>query len=90
MTALISGLAPASILACTSALALAKLSLSSPQRPCGSAAVTAMPAIAVLSKRTFHSSGVKFDLSAMPVPPFFILGCDAWGVAGSIAGNSRV
>src|SRR6516165_5537180 len=48
-----------------SALLSAKLSLRRPHRPLGSAAETAIPAIITLSRRTFHSSGVKFDLSAM-------------------------
>src|SRR5262249_6573290 len=68
-TALISELDPGSIFACLSALPLAKLSLSSPQRPLGSATVTAIPAIITLSRRTFHSSGVKFDLSAIAITP---------------------
>src|SRR5262249_22317235 len=55
--------------ACASALLLAKLSFSNPQRPLGSAAVTAMPAIITLSRRSFHSSGVKFDLSVIGVNP---------------------
>src|SRR5262249_30284635 len=40
-------------------------SLRRPHRPLGSAAETAIPAIITLSRRSFHSSGVKFDLSAM-------------------------
>src|SRR5215469_12622968 len=55
--------------ACTSARLLAILSFSIPQRPLGSAAVTAMPAIITLSRRSFHSSGVKFDLSVIGVNP---------------------
>ncbi len=54
--------APESILAVTSALPLAKLSFKRPHRPLGSAAETAIPAIITLSRRSFHSSGVKFDL----------------------------
>ena len=46
-------------------VALAKLSFRRPHRPLGSAAETAIPAIITLSKRSFHSSGVKFDLSAI-------------------------
>ncbi len=40
-----------------------------PQSPLGSAAVTAMPAIITLSRTSFHSSGVKFDLSAIDPAP---------------------
>src|SRR6478672_12347852 len=64
-TALISASAPGSILAVTSALPLAKLSFKRPHRPLGSAAETAIPAAITLSRRSFHSSGVKFDLSGM-------------------------
>src|SRR5262245_42582974 len=64
-TALISASAPGSKLAVISALPSAKLSFRRPHRPLGSAAETAIPAIITLSKRSFHSSGVKFDLSGM-------------------------
>jgi hypothetical protein len=53
-----------------SSLPAAKLSLSIPQSPLGSAAVTAMPAIITLSRSSFHSSGEKFDLSVMGVTPY--------------------
>src|SRR5262245_42440845 len=62
-TALINGFDPGFILALTSSEPLAKLSFRRPQSPLGSAAVTAIPAIMTLSSRSFHSSGVKFDLS---------------------------
>src|SRR5215471_13324177 len=62
-TALISASAPGSNLAVISALPSAKLSFRRPHRPLGSAAETAIPAIMTLSRRSFHSSGVKFDLS---------------------------
>src|SRR6516164_393442 len=64
-TALTSGLVPVSIFAFASIFPLAKLSSSRPQSPCGSAAVTASPAAITLSRRVFHSSDVKLDLSAM-------------------------
>src|SRR5499427_7663615 len=64
-TALISASAPGSNLAVISALPSAKLSFRRPHRPLGSAAETAIPAIITLSRRSFHSSGVKFDLSGM-------------------------
>src|SRR5262249_30095399 len=64
-TALISASAPGSILAVISALPSAKLSFRRPHRPLGSAAETAIPAIITLSRRSFHSSWVKFDLSGM-------------------------
>jgi hypothetical protein len=56
---------PGSILAVSSALPLAKLSFKRPHRPLGSAAETATPATITLSRRSFHWSGVKFDLSGM-------------------------
>src|SRR5262245_44229948 len=68
-TALINSFDPGSILALTSAEPLAKLSFRRPQSPLGSAAVTAIPAIITLSRRSFHSSGVKFDLSVMGDTP---------------------
>jgi hypothetical protein len=68
---LISGFAAGSILTFTSSLLLAKLSFSSPQSPLGSAAVTAMPDIITLSRRSFHSSGVKLDLSVMATLLYF-------------------
>ena len=72
---MISGLDPGSIFACLNALPLAKLSLSRPQRPLGSAAVTAIPAIMTLSRRSFHSSGVKFDLSVIASLLYLHLAC---------------
>src|SRR5215469_14464885 len=68
-TALMSGPDRGSSCACISARLLAILSFNIPQRPPGSAAVTAMPAIITLSRRSFHSSGVKFDLSVIGVNP---------------------
>src|SRR5262249_6342289 len=53
------------ILAVMSSRPPAKLSFKRPQSPLGSAAEMAIPAIVMLSKRSFHSSEVKFDLSAM-------------------------
>src|SRR5215469_6203583 len=64
-TALISASAPGSNLAVISALPSAKLSFRRPHRPLGSAAEMAIPAVITLSRRSFHSSGVKFDLSGM-------------------------
>src|SRR6188472_4498715 len=69
-TALMSALAPGLVLAFASSVPPAKLSFKRPHRPLGSAAVTAMPAAIVLSNRTFHSSGVKFDLFAMGADSF--------------------
>src|SRR5262245_35754031 len=68
-TALISGLDPGSVLAAARAVPPAKLSFRTPQSPLSSAAVTAIPAIITLSRRSFHSSGVKFDLSVMGDTP---------------------
>src|SRR5262249_41860046 len=73
-TALISASVPGSILAVISALPPAKLSLRRPHRPLGSAAETAIPAIITLSRRSFHSSGVKFDLSGMGLLLYLSLG----------------
>jgi hypothetical protein len=56
---------PAVHLGRTSALPSARLSLSRPQSPLGSAAETAIPAIVTLSSSNFHSSGVKLDLTVM-------------------------
>src|SRR5262245_61010968 len=56
---------PGSNLAVISALPSAKLSFRRPHRPLGSAAETAIRAIMTLSRRSFHSSGVKFDLSGI-------------------------
>src|SRR5262249_8706370 len=64
-TALISASAPGSILVVISALPSAKLSFRRPHRPLGSAADAALPATITLSRRSFHSSGAKFDLSGM-------------------------
>jgi hypothetical protein len=64
-----SGFDPESILAVTSAVPPAKLSFKRPQSPLGSAAETAMPAIITLSRMSFHSSGVKFDLSVISFSP---------------------
>src|SRR4051794_25990737 len=53
------------VLASKSAHPPDKLSFNSPQRPLGSAAVIAIPAIIGLSNSLVHSSGVKLVLSAM-------------------------
>src|SRR3954469_18822339 len=63
-TALMSSLEP-EVLASSSAHPLERLSFSSPQRPLGSAAVTAIPAIMGLSNSLVHSSGVKVALLAI-------------------------
>src|SRR6516165_3469195 len=63
------GLAVGSVSAATSAEPSAKLSFRRPHRPLGSAAEIAIPAIVTLSRRSFHSSGVKFDLSAIDSTP---------------------
>src|SRR5262245_11989788 len=73
-TALMSGFEVVSILAVTSTLPPAKLSFRRPHSPLGSAAVTAMPAIITLSRRSFHSSGVKFDLSGIGLLLYLVLG----------------
>src|SRR5215475_8941477 len=64
-----SGFDLGSILAVMSSRPPAKLSFKRPQSPLGSAAEMAIPAIVMLSNRSFHSSGVKFDLSAMSDTP---------------------
>src|SRR5215831_16483040 len=64
-----SGFDLGSILAVMSSRPPAKLSFKRPQSPLGSAAEIAIPAIVMLSKRSFHSSEVKFDLSAMSDTP---------------------
>src|SRR5215813_12430067 len=61
------GFAAGSALAAISALPSARLSFRRPHRPLGSAAEIAIPAVITLSRRSFHSSGVKFDLSGMAV-----------------------
>src|SRR5262249_53206076 len=63
--ALISSPDLGSLLAVASALALAMPSFSRPQRPLGSAAVTAMPLDITLSIKICHSSGVNVVLFAM-------------------------
>src|SRR5262245_22931379 len=63
------GLAVGSVLAATSAERSAKLSSRMPHRPLGSAAEIAIPAIVTLLRSSFHSSGVKFDLSAIDSTP---------------------
>src|SRR6516162_5590794 len=68
-----SGFVLGSILAFTSSPPSAKLSFRRPQSPLGSAAVMAIPAIVTLSRRSFHSSGVKFDLSVMSTTPLTFL-----------------
>src|SRR5262249_50418765 len=73
-TALISASVPGSNLAAISALPSAKLSFRRPHRPLGSAAETAIPAIITLSRRSFHSSGVKVDLSGMGLLLYLSLG----------------
>src|SRR5262245_20584599 len=76
-TALISGLDPGSVLAVARAVPPAKLSLRRPERPLGSAAVTAIPATITLSRRSFNSSAVKFDLSGTGgTPPLTPLSLD--------------
>src|SRR4029078_4327418 len=65
MTALTSSLAPASCFEAIKADLLAKASLVRPHKPFGSAAETAMPTSATLSKTFVHSCGVKFSLFAM-------------------------
>src|SRR5262249_37180022 len=57
-------LAPGSDKALASALPPANDSFRRPQRPLGSAAVMAMPAIIGLSSSSVHSSCVRLDLSA--------------------------
>src|SRR5262245_41321059 len=52
-------------LGCHQRVAAGELSFKRPHRPLGSAAKTAIPATITLSRRSFHSSGVKFDLSGM-------------------------
>src|SRR6476661_4452445 len=89
-TALISALVPGSILAFARSVPLAKLSFRRPHSPLGSAAVTAIPAAITLSERTFHSSGVKFDLSVMSIDSSFLenVTADVWGAkthAGDLA-----
>jgi len=64
-SALISGSAAASALTLARAPLAAMPSLSMPQSPLGSAAVTAIPASIGASTSFFHSSAVKLDLSAM-------------------------
>src|SRR5262249_60527990 len=76
--ALMSGFEVVSILAVTSALPPAKLSFRRPHSPLGSAAVTAMPAIITLSRMSFHSSGVKFDLSGMGLLLYLNLVLKSW------------
>src|SRR3954454_51681 len=61
------GLAPESDRAFASALPPANDSFKRPQRPLGSAAVMAMPAIIGLSSSSVHSSFVKLALSATTV-----------------------
>ncbi|CAN1722769.1 protein of unknown function [Hyphomicrobium sp. 1Nfss2.1] len=66
-SAFISGLAFSALPAVTTAFALAMLSFNIPQIPLGSAMVTAKPASMGLERTSFHSSGVKLDLSAIDV-----------------------
>src|SRR5262245_29078623 len=66
-TALMRASVPGFILTFASSVPPAKLSFRTPHSPLGSAAVTATLAAITLSKRTFHSSGVKLDLSATDV-----------------------
>src|SRR6516225_5805952 len=66
------GLAVGSALAAISAELSAKLSFRRPHKPLGSAAEIAIPAIVTLSRRSFHSSGVKFDLSATYITPSYV------------------
>src|SRR5262245_57226410 len=83
-TALISASAPGSILAVISALPSAKLSFRRPHRPLGSAAETAIPATITLSRRSFHSSGVKFDLSGMGL----LLCLSSWSASTAVSAAS--
>src|SRR5262249_41447625 len=73
-TALISASAPGSNLAVISALPSAKLSFPRPPSPLGSAPDTAIAATITLSRRSFHSSGVKFDLSGIGLLLYLSLG----------------
>src|SRR5215475_7480700 len=66
-TALMSALAFGSVFTFASSVPPAKLSFRRPHSPLGSAAVIAIPAAITLSKRTFHSSGVKLVLPVMAV-----------------------
>src|SRR5262249_14611663 len=68
-TALMSALVPGSVLALASAVPPAKLSFRRPHSPLGSAAEIAIPHTITLSKRTFHSSGVKLALFVMNLTP---------------------
>src|SRR5262245_59580963 len=77
----VSALAAGSALVLASALPPAKLSFRRPQSPLGSAALIAVPAAVTLPKRTFHSSGVKFDLSVMTSAPVFLLLSDDCSVS---------
>src|SRR5215212_9955266 len=63
-SALISSFGP-EVLASSNAHPLDRLSLRSPHKPLGSAAVMAIPAIMGLSRSLVHSSGVKLVLLAM-------------------------
>src|SRR5262249_36762759 len=70
--ALMSASVAGSILAFASSVPPAKLSFKRPHNPFGSAAVMAMLVAITLSKRSFHSSGVKFDLSVTTHPPLLV------------------
>src|SRR4029079_9694830 len=65
MTALMSSLDSQSCFEAIKADLLARASWVSPHKPFGSAAETAMPTSATLSKTFVHSCGVKFSLSVM-------------------------
>src|SRR4030095_8993773 len=69
-TALMSALVPGLVLAFANSVPPAKLSFKRPHSPLGSAAVMAIPAAITLSNRTFHSSGVKFDLFVMSIDSY--------------------
>src|SRR4051812_39493252 len=68
-TDLTSALVPEPVAAWASAVPPANDSFSSPQRPLGSAAVMAIPAIIGLSSNSVHSSFVKLVLSAIDLTP---------------------
>src|SRR6516165_2360174 len=74
-TALISASALGSNLAVISALPSAKLSFRRPHRPLGSAAEMAIPPIITLCRRSFHSSWVKLDLSAIGLLLYLMVCC---------------
>src|SRR5262249_11306190 len=68
-TDLINSLEVGSALASSRVLPVAIDSFRTPNKPLGSAAVTAMPESITLSRIRFHSSGVKAILLAIAAPP---------------------